>query len=101
VFASLSNVVQSGFVLGAGLLLDTFLLRTVTVPAIAVLVGQANWWRPSASGLAGRWPPRWTRRRERGQAQPAKHKPLLPEPDLAAWTDDEVISFSLHDGLRL
>ena len=27
-----------------GILLDTFLVRTITVPAIAVIVGQANWW---------------------------------------------------------
>jgi RND superfamily putative drug exporter len=100
VFASLSNVVQSGFVLGAGLLLDTFLLRTVTVPAIAVLVGQANWWRPS--WLTGRGPLRWPPGGGRGAARPAKRKPLLPEAeDLPAWTDDDVISYSLRDGLRL
>ena len=50
-FSSLSSVVQGGFVLGTGLLLDTFLVRTITVPAIAVLVGKANWW---PSGLSGR-----------------------------------------------
>ena len=43
-FASISTLVQSGFIIGTGLLLDTFLVRTITVPAIAVLVGQANWW---------------------------------------------------------
>ncbi|MET0452558.1 MAG: RND family transporter [Mycobacterium sp.] len=43
-FASISTIVQSGFVVGAGILLDTFLVRTVTVPAMAVLVGRANWW---------------------------------------------------------
>ena len=26
------------------ILLDTFLVRTVTVPAMATLVGKANWW---------------------------------------------------------
>jgi RND superfamily putative drug exporter len=25
-------------------LLDTFLVRTLTVPAMATLVGRANWW---------------------------------------------------------
>ena len=50
-FASISTVVQAGFVVGVGILLDTFLVRTITVPAIAVLVGRANWW-PS------RWRPR-------------------------------------------
>jgi putative drug exporter of the RND superfamily len=43
-FGSISMMVQTGFVLGTGLLLDTFLVRTVTVPAIATLVGRANWW---------------------------------------------------------
>jgi RND superfamily putative drug exporter len=49
VFSSLSNVVQGAFVVGIGLLLDTFLVRTITVPAMAVLVGRANWW-PSRRG---------------------------------------------------
>ncbi len=98
VFASLSNVVQSGFVLGMGLLLDTFLLRTVTVPAIAVLVGRANWWRPFAQGWAAWWPP------HRGpcRARPASREPLLPESgDSPAWSADDVIGFCLRDGLRL
>ncbi|OBK19560.1 hypothetical protein A5636_19065 [Mycobacterium asiaticum] len=43
-FASISTVVQGGFVIGAGILLDTFLVRTITVPAIATLVGKASWW---------------------------------------------------------
>ncbi|MGA7134936.1 MAG: MMPL family transporter, partial [Mycobacterium sp.] len=42
--ASVSMLVQAGFVLGVGILLDTFLVRTITVPAIAALVGRANWW---------------------------------------------------------
>lgn len=43
-FSSIGTVVQGGFVIGAGILLDTFLVRTVTVPAMATLVGRANWW---------------------------------------------------------
>jgi RND superfamily putative drug exporter len=40
---------QVGLIIGCGLLLDTFLVRTLTVPAIATLLGQASWWpqRPS------------------------------------------------------
>ncbi len=43
-FASISTVVQAGFVIGAGILLDTFVVRTITVPAIATLLGKASWW---------------------------------------------------------
>jgi RND superfamily putative drug exporter len=43
-FASISTLVQAGFVVGVGILLDTFLVRTITVPAVAVLMGRANWW---------------------------------------------------------
>ncbi|CAM3409869.1 RND family transporter [Mycolicibacterium frederiksbergense] len=51
-FSSIGTVVQGGFVIGIGILLDTFLVRTVTVPAMATLVGRANWWpsRPTARG---------------------------------------------------
>jgi putative drug exporter of the RND superfamily len=49
-FSSIGTVVQGGFVIGVGILLDTFLVRTVTVPAIAALVGRANWW-PSRVGV--------------------------------------------------
>ena len=50
-FASISTLVQIGFIIGAGILLDTFLVRTITVPAVAALVGRANWWpsRPTSS----------------------------------------------------
>ena len=59
-FASISTIVQAGFVVGAGILLDTFLVRTITVPATAVLVGRANWW-PS------RWRPRPSPPAKRGE----------------------------------
>jgi putative drug exporter of the RND superfamily len=49
-FSSISTVVQGGFVIGVGVLLDTFLVRTITVPAMATLVGRANWW-PSRLSL--------------------------------------------------
>ena len=56
-FASISTMVQAGFVMGVGLLLDTFLVRTITVPAMASLVGRANWW-PSRVGRVARSPVR-------------------------------------------
>jgi len=37
--SSLATVVQMGFIIGVGLLLDTFIVRTITVPAVAVLIG--------------------------------------------------------------
>lgn len=52
-FSSISTMVQSGFLVGVGLLLDTFLVRTITVPALATLIGKWNWW-PSGSGTPER-----------------------------------------------
>lgn len=43
-FSSIGIVIQGGFVIGVGILLDTFVVRTITVPAVAALVGRANWW---------------------------------------------------------
>ena len=43
-FGSLATMAQTGFIIGMGLLIDTFVVRTVTVPALAALVGKANWW---------------------------------------------------------
>ncbi|HHU39491.1 MAG TPA: MMPL family transporter, partial [Propionibacterium sp.] len=44
---------QIGVVIGVGVLLDTLLVRTVLVPAIAILLGDAFWW-PRRTGTAGR-----------------------------------------------
>lgn len=43
-FSSIGAVVQSGFVIGVGILVDTFVVRTITVPAIAALLPRASWW---------------------------------------------------------
>jgi RND superfamily putative drug exporter len=48
-FSSIGTVVQGGFVIGVGILLDTFLVRTITVPAMAALLGRANWWPSQAA----------------------------------------------------
>ncbi len=52
-FGSLSTMVQTGFIIGMGILIDTFVVRTVTVPALAAMIGRANWW-PSKSKAAPR-----------------------------------------------
>ncbi len=51
-FGSLSTMVQTGFIIGVGLLIDTFVVRTITVPALASLIGRANWWPSKAASKA-------------------------------------------------
>lgn len=41
---SIDVMVQIGFIIGVGLLVDTFLVRTLVVPALAALLGNASWW---------------------------------------------------------
>jgi putative drug exporter of the RND superfamily len=40
----MEGLFQVGFVVALGLLADTFLVRALLVPAIAVLLGERNWW---------------------------------------------------------
>jgi putative drug exporter of the RND superfamily len=101
-FSSLANVVQGAFVLGVGLLLDTFVVRTITVPAMAAMIGRANWWpsKPggAALGAAAMWPPRWRRDRRPQRSR----KPLLPDAEREPKvTADHLVAFSMYDGLRL
>jgi uncharacterized membrane protein YdfJ with MMPL/SSD domain len=35
---------QLGFGVAAGILMDTFLIRTLLIPAVVVLLGRWNWW---------------------------------------------------------
>ncbi|MGH9007623.1 MAG: MMPL family transporter, partial [Acidimicrobiales bacterium] len=55
-----STIVSVGFGLAVGILLDTFVVRTVLVPATVTLFGRLNWW-PAAMGR---------RRADRGAAGP-------------------------------
>lgn len=41
---SVDIMVQAGLIIGCGLLLDTFVVRTLTVPALATLLGENSWW---------------------------------------------------------
>lgn len=43
-FTSMEAMVQMGFPIVFGILLDTFLVRPVIVPSIAALIGRWNWW---------------------------------------------------------
>jgi RND superfamily putative drug exporter len=95
-FASISMMVQAGFVLGMGILLDTFLVRTVTVPAIATLVGEANWWpsRSRPQKLSRRaHHSRWTRIRKAFTPRFVRRRRLAAQlaedvPDDALFADD-------------
>ena len=40
----LESLFQVGFVVALGLLADTFLVRALLVPSIAILLGERNWW---------------------------------------------------------
>ena len=45
---SVVTLMQIGFTIGMGLLLDTFVVRTLVVPAFAALVGPRLWWPGAA-----------------------------------------------------
>ena len=40
----LTALFQLGFTVALGLLVDTFIVRTLMVPSIAFLLGERNWW---------------------------------------------------------
>jgi RND superfamily putative drug exporter len=52
--AEASQMQAIGLGLAAGILMDTFLVRTLLVPATVILLGRLNWWpgQPSALGRA-------------------------------------------------
>jgi RND superfamily putative drug exporter len=49
VFAPMQLMAQVGVAVAIGILLDTFIVRALLVPAIATLIGRGNWW-PSKLG---------------------------------------------------
>lgn len=52
--ASITTMAQAGFTIGIGIVIDTFLVRTITVPALAAMIGQKNWW-PSKMGQTNKY----------------------------------------------
>lgn len=76
-FGSITTMVQTGFIIGMGLLIDTFLVRTIMVPALAVLVGKANWW-PSRHANGARSEATTAKR----ITHPASVTPLGQQPDI-------------------
>ena len=40
----LEDLVQLGFAVGIGVLIDTFITRTLIVPALVAIFGRWNWW---------------------------------------------------------
>lgn len=83
--SSISTIVQMGFIIGVGLLLDTFVVRTVTVPAACVLIGDANWW-PSKS-----LPVQRVTRKQRPRLVGARRTDSAGETpeDRAVWADSD------------
>ncbi|MGC7349538.1 MMPL family transporter, partial [Mycobacteroides abscessus] len=41
---SIPQMQQMGFIIGVGILLDTFIVRTLMVPALAKAFGKLSWW---------------------------------------------------------
>jgi RND superfamily putative drug exporter len=72
--AEASQVRAIGLGLAVGILMDTFLVRTLLVPATVILLGRRNWW-PSAMGRAGAPTPA----RPDGRAAPLDAPPARPE----------------------
>ena len=50
--ASILGLLQIGFAVAFGVLLDTFVVRTTLVPAIVVLLGRWSWWPRRGPGKA-------------------------------------------------
>jgi len=48
--APLPTLQEIGFAVGVGVLVDTFVVRPLVVPALLALVGDAVWWRPGRRG---------------------------------------------------
>ena len=50
--AEVQSLVQMGFATTVGILLDTFVVRSLLVPSLATLIGRHNWWPSSRARRA-------------------------------------------------
>lgn len=58
---------QLGIIVGLGILLDTFVVRTLVIPALFTLIGEKIWW-PTRPGAGSGAAPRHARGRDRRSA---------------------------------
>jgi RND superfamily putative drug exporter len=77
--ASITTMIQVGFVIGVGILLDTFVVRTITVPAMAAIVGRANW-----------WPYRWLPARRPSKVAATRHRHRRTKDSVPGDSDDAI-----------
>ena len=67
-----SQIVDVGVGLALGILMDTFIVRTILVPCTVVLLGRWNWWPSKLSQVSPE--PKWRRRHRAGRR--ARGRPL-------------------------
>lgn len=88
----IAAIVQLGFIIGIGLLLDTFLVRTITVPAITVMLGERNWWPSTVPSELKRRIPFMNGRTESSAAQ---QKPMTFAVDDDPADDDTDVGYGV------
>jgi putative drug exporter of the RND superfamily len=74
--SDLRSIGQVGTTIGLGLLLDTFIIRSLVTPSIATMLGRWFWWPMTVPKRASRKP------------QMAKDAPTAPEPVAATVPAD-------------